>query len=201
MSNPLDQPEIPTPVPPSTATPAAASVSQQDHQSDKRQPLAIEYNNPSKEEEVQTLDLGEGNVIKLDKLGPMIINNDGTLSRIQNWQDLHPIEQERTVRLLVKKRNLVRLKNLSDVEKAKEEEERRRLSHREFKNRTSSKPFEARQGCLLRYSGPHHLPCLLPLSLESARRLPEPLPHLFGSRARISSRSLSFHRLSLPPTR
>lgn len=81
------------------------------------------------------------------------------------------------------------------------EEERRRLSHREFKNRTSSKPFEARQGCLLRYSGPHHLPCLLPLSLESARRLPEPLPHLFGSRARISSRSLSFHRLSLPPTR
>ena len=76
MSNPLDQPEIPTPVPPSTATPAAASVSQQDHQSDERQPLAIEYNNPSKEEEVQTLDLGEGNVIKLDKLGPMIINND-----------------------------------------------------------------------------------------------------------------------------
>lgn len=26
---------------------------------------------------MQTLDLGEGNVIKLDKLGPMIINNDG----------------------------------------------------------------------------------------------------------------------------
>lgn len=40
------------------------------------------------------------------------------MSRIQNWQDLHPIEQERTVRLLVKKRNLVRLKKLSDVEKA-----------------------------------------------------------------------------------
>ncbi|OWZ41849.1 hypothetical protein C356_03738 [Cryptococcus neoformans c45] len=122
MSNPLDQPEIPTPVPPSTATPTPASADQQDHQSDKRQPLAIEYNNPSTEEEVQTLDLGEGNVIKLDKLGPMIINNDGTLSRIQNWQDLHPIEQERTVRLLVKKRNLVRLKNLSDVEKAKGED-------------------------------------------------------------------------------
>jgi len=35
-----------------------------------------------------------------------------TLSRIQNWQDLHPIEQERTLRLLVKKRNLVRLQKL-----------------------------------------------------------------------------------------
>lgn len=34
------------------------------------------------------------------------------MSRIQNWQDLHPIEQERTVRLLVKKRNLVRMKQL-----------------------------------------------------------------------------------------
>ena len=77
MSNPLDQPEIPTPVPPSTATPTPAAADQRDHQSDKRQPLAIEYNNPNTEEEVQTLDLGEGNVIKLDKLGPMIINNDG----------------------------------------------------------------------------------------------------------------------------
>ncbi|ADV22803.1 hypothetical protein I305_05302 [Cryptococcus gattii E566] len=118
MSNPLDQPEIPTPVPSSTATSTPASANQGDYESDKRQPLAIEYNDPNRGEEIQTLDLGEGNVIKLDKLGPMIINNDGTMSRIQNWQDLHPIEQERTVRLLVKKRNLVRLKKLSDVEKA-----------------------------------------------------------------------------------
>ncbi|XAO25306.1 hypothetical protein I312_104128 [Cryptococcus bacillisporus CA1280] len=122
MSNPLDQPEIPTPVPSSTATSIPASANQGDHQSDKRQPLAIEYNGPNRGEEIQTLDLGEGNVIKLDKLGPMIINNDGTMSRIQNWQDLHPIEQERTVRLLVKKRNLVRLKKLSDVEKANGED-------------------------------------------------------------------------------
>ncbi len=28
-------------------------------------------------EEVHTLDLGEGNVVKLDDLGPMIINSDG----------------------------------------------------------------------------------------------------------------------------
>lgn len=42
-----------------------------------RRPLAIEYDGSNRGEEIQTLDLGEGNVIKLDKLGPMIINNDG----------------------------------------------------------------------------------------------------------------------------
>ncbi|WVW78954.1 hypothetical protein I302_100917 [Kwoniella bestiolae CBS 10118] len=122
MSNPLDAPEAPTPqsltpVPETTDTTSPPSPSAQQH----NQPLAIEdapteseqaTKEEDTEEEVQTLDLGEGNVIKLDKLGPMIINSDGTLSRIQNWQDLHPIEQERTVRLLVKKRNLVRLQKL-----------------------------------------------------------------------------------------
>jgi hypothetical protein len=29
------------------------------------------------EDEVHTMDVGEGNVVKLDKLGPMIINSDG----------------------------------------------------------------------------------------------------------------------------
>ena len=42
------------------------------------------------------------------------------MSRIQNWQELHPIEQERTVRLLVKKRNLVRLQKLNAEDKAAE---------------------------------------------------------------------------------
>ncbi|OCF33997.1 hypothetical protein I317_05972 [Kwoniella heveanensis CBS 569] len=120
MPNPLDEPNLPTPRaatptfdPPSTAEP--------------HHPLAIEAPPPPEargsegegkggddEGEITTLDLGEGNVVKLDKLGPMIINSDGTLSRIQNWQDLHPIEQERTVRLLVKKRNVVRLQKLAD---------------------------------------------------------------------------------------
>ncbi|WRT65215.1 uncharacterized protein IL334_002158 [Kwoniella shivajii] len=111
MSNPLDAPETPSP---EASTPISETTD-----SPSREPLAIEDSQPPAQvelveetEEIQTLDLGEGNVIKLDRLGPMIINSDGTLSRIQNWQDLHPIEQERTVRLLVRKRNLVRLKQL-----------------------------------------------------------------------------------------
>ncbi|WVQ83873.1 hypothetical protein IAT38_006017 [Cryptococcus sp. DSM 104549] len=114
MSNPLDQPVIPTP-PSTTPDP---------------QVLAIEAPRPDQEkaekgqeEEVHVLDVGDGNKVKLDKLGPMIVNSDGTLSRIQNWLDLTPFEQERTVRLLVKKRNLVRLKALSEAEPKTGEEE------------------------------------------------------------------------------
>jgi hypothetical protein len=47
-----------------------------------------------------------------------------TLSRINNWKDLHPIEQERTVRFLGKKRNLGRLPKLDTENKAASGEER-----------------------------------------------------------------------------
>lgn len=47
-----------------------------------------------------------GGVFKFDALGPMVVNSDGTLSRITNWAELTEGERERTVRLLVKKRNL-----------------------------------------------------------------------------------------------
>ncbi|RXK39592.1 hypothetical protein M231_03094 [Tremella mesenterica] len=108
----------PDPNLPASELPTTSSILNSDQQVgssiENDPPLAIEAPHPEvkEEEEVHTLDLGEGNVVKLDKLGPMIINSDGTLSRIQNWQDLHPIEQERTVRLLIKKRNLVRLEKL-----------------------------------------------------------------------------------------
>ncbi|ODN75145.1 hypothetical protein L202_06350 [Cryptococcus amylolentus CBS 6039] len=126
MSNPLDQPVTDTPLAsPSPSPPAATPTPAQEQEQKQETPLAIEDGShqpadPQGEEvgEVHRLDLGGGNVVKLDKLGPMIINSDGTLSRIQNWQDLHPVEQERTVRLLVKKRNLVRLKNLNEAEQA-----------------------------------------------------------------------------------
>ncbi|ODN88478.1 hypothetical protein L198_06750 [Cryptococcus wingfieldii CBS 7118] len=115
MSNPLDQPVTDTPLA-SPSPPAATPTPVQE----QKTPLAIQHGSHQpadsqvvEQEEVHKLDLGGGNVVKLDKLGPMIINSDGTLSRIQNWQDLHPVEQERTVRLLVKKRNLVRLKSLA----------------------------------------------------------------------------------------
>lgn len=73
MPSPLDQPE--------SSTPNTSQVSD-DQPFQPTQPptkLSIEYD-PKKEEEeeeTKTLDLGEGNIIKLDKLGPMIVNSDG----------------------------------------------------------------------------------------------------------------------------
>lgn len=48
--------------------------------------------------------------IKLDRLGPMVVNSDGTLSRIANWGEMSDIEQERTLRVLAT-RNKIRLAN------------------------------------------------------------------------------------------
>lgn len=74
MPSPLDLPESSTPSQPSTPDAQAA------------QRLAIEYDQAAAtpavgladdKEEVHSLDVGGGNVVKLDKLGPMIINSDG----------------------------------------------------------------------------------------------------------------------------
>ncbi|KAJ7583785.1 hypothetical protein C8J56DRAFT_951792, partial [Mycena floridula] len=51
-----------------------------------------------------------GSVVKLDVLGPMVVNSDGTLSRIANWANLTDAEKERTVRVL-SARNKIRLAN------------------------------------------------------------------------------------------
>jgi len=78
MPSPLDQPELPTP----RRSPAKEDTT---YPSTTPAPLAITDKpaNPQaedgkeEEEEVHVLDVGEGNVVKLDKLGPMIINSDG----------------------------------------------------------------------------------------------------------------------------
>ncbi|KAK8170220.1 hypothetical protein IWX90DRAFT_366307, partial [Phyllosticta citrichinensis] len=59
--------------------------------------------------DTQTIDLGgDGGQIKLDALGPMVVNKDGTLSRIANWQKMADIEKKNTLRILGK-RNQLRL--------------------------------------------------------------------------------------------
>jgi len=54
---------------------------------------------------------------KLDHLGPMVVNQDGTISRIANWDQMSEIERKNTVRVLGK-RNKTRL----DALKMKEDE-------------------------------------------------------------------------------
>ena len=47
-------------------------------------------------------------VIKIDKLGPIIINSDGTMSRIENWANLSDRERENSLRLIAKRNKLRR---------------------------------------------------------------------------------------------
>ncbi len=45
-----------------------------------------------------TLEVG-GAALRLDHLGPLVVNEDGTLSRIANWEQMADIERENTLRI------------------------------------------------------------------------------------------------------
>jgi len=60
----------------------------------------------------KTLDVsGGGTTVKLDHLGPLVVNQDGTMSRIANWAEMAEIEKKNTLRILGK-RNQLRLEAL-----------------------------------------------------------------------------------------
>ncbi|KIJ42021.1 hypothetical protein M422DRAFT_780198 [Sphaerobolus stellatus SS14] len=48
--------------------------------------------------------------MKFDALGPLVVNSDGTLSRIANWPNMTSEERERTMRVLGA-RNRLRMDN------------------------------------------------------------------------------------------
>ncbi|KAM5541042.1 hypothetical protein V8D89_005353 [Ganoderma adspersum] len=52
-------------------------------------------------EEADKITVNGMQTFKFDKLGPVVVNKDGTLSRIANWEEMTPVEKERTVRILV----------------------------------------------------------------------------------------------------
>jgi hypothetical protein len=74
---------------------------------------------PSPSEETQKLDVsGDGTTVKLDGLGPIVVNRDGTISRISNWAEMSEIERKNTVRILGK-RNMLRMETLQKEDEAK----------------------------------------------------------------------------------
>jgi hypothetical protein len=56
-----------------------------------------------------------GCTVKLDHLGPLVVNKDGTLSRIANWESMAEVERENTLRILGK-RNMLRREALQKAE-------------------------------------------------------------------------------------
>ncbi|KAI5466967.1 hypothetical protein BGZ63DRAFT_328465, partial [Mariannaea sp. PMI_226] len=60
-------------------------------------------------DDVTTLRVGE--TLRLDALGPLVINRDGSMSRVGNWAGMTEAEREATLRLLGR-RNKQRLEAL-----------------------------------------------------------------------------------------
>jgi hypothetical protein len=57
----------------------------------------------------------------LKNIGPVVINSDGTISRISNWAEMSEVERQKVERLLLK-RNRERLANLKGCHKGPSED-------------------------------------------------------------------------------
>lgn len=76
-------------------------------------PLAL----PEVAHNATQLDMSSGSTtFKLDQLGPMVVNVDGTISRITNWEALSEGEKKNALRIIAK-RNQQRLEALKAEEK------------------------------------------------------------------------------------
>jgi hypothetical protein len=75
-------------------------------------PFKPENEHPDVEPRKLTLDTK----VKMDELGPIVLNTDGTMSRISNWDKMSQLEKDRATRLIVKrnkKRRAVLLEQLA----------------------------------------------------------------------------------------
>ncbi|KAF7187997.1 hypothetical protein HII31_10669 [Pseudocercospora fuligena] len=62
---------------------------------------------PPTEEEARKLDMSSGEAsVKMDHVGPLVVNKDGTLSRIGNWEQMTELEKKNTLRILGKRNQL-----------------------------------------------------------------------------------------------
>jgi hypothetical protein len=71
---------------------------------------------PAQDGQTTIIDMSTGGqTVKLDHMGPLVVNKDGTLSRISNWGEMSEIERANTVRILGK-RNMLRREALAGQE-------------------------------------------------------------------------------------
>lgn len=78
----------------------------------------VQPNRYEEHQEVSYLDSAAANaeqqVLNLGELGPLVVNKDGTLSRLDNWKQMTPQEKKRTVEYLMK-RNMLRMEGAEAV--------------------------------------------------------------------------------------
>ncbi|KAI9276780.1 hypothetical protein BDA99DRAFT_494125 [Phascolomyces articulosus] len=63
----------------------------------------------------ETIQVDVNDTYKLKELGPVVVNEDGSLSRINNWHEMADIEKANVNRILLK-RNRQRLEKLKKAE-------------------------------------------------------------------------------------
>ncbi|KAI7851012.1 hypothetical protein BDC45DRAFT_446058 [Circinella umbellata] len=71
---------------------------------------------PATAEETVQVDVND--TYKLKELGPVVVNEDGSISRINNWHEMADIEKSNVNRILLK-RNRQRLERLKKAEQDK----------------------------------------------------------------------------------
>ncbi|USP77414.1 hypothetical protein yc1106_04688 [Curvularia clavata] len=91
---------------------SASQHEEKDQETKSSQPLPLPEPSTSTNGTTQ-LNVG-GQAVKLDHLGPLVVNKDGTLSRIANWETMTEIERQNTLRILVK-RNQIRTEALKEA--------------------------------------------------------------------------------------
>jgi hypothetical protein len=93
---------------------------QQPNNDAPKAPLAL----PEAPANATQLDMSSGGTtVSLDHLGPMVVNVDGTMSRISNWDKMAEIEKKNTLRI-IGKRNKDRLAALKTAAAQNEGEEK-----------------------------------------------------------------------------
>jgi hypothetical protein len=88
----------------------ASHIQEQNQEEKKSAPLAL----PEPPAEGIQLDVSTGQGVSLDHLGPMVVNKDGTISRITNWDAMSDMEKKNTLRIL-QKRNKERRDALNEA--------------------------------------------------------------------------------------
>ena len=87
----------------------ATNPNNADQQNPPKAPLALPA---APSDGTTTLDMSNGSTtVSLDHLGPMVVNVDGSMSRISNWDKMAEIEKKNTLRI-IGKRNKSRLEAL-----------------------------------------------------------------------------------------
>ncbi|KAH9840258.1 uncharacterized protein C8Q71DRAFT_746514 [Rhodofomes roseus] len=77
--------------------------------------LSLPAPEPQYSQDATKVPIGSEQGAKFDALGPLVVNSDGTLSRIANWPNMTEIERERTKRILIA-RNQIRIANQKEKE-------------------------------------------------------------------------------------